>query len=183
MSNFYTKSELKKLGLKSYGTNVLISKKSSIYGAENITIGNNVRIDDFCILSGNIDLGNYIHISAYVALYGKSKIKISDFCGISARSIVYTASDDFSGKYMISPMVPSKLTNLQVGPVTLHKYVQLGANTIVMPGITINEGAVTGAFSLVLKSLKPWTINFGIPCKFYKTRSKNIIKLSKKIHQ
>lgn len=60
MSNFYNEVELKNLGLKSYGENVLISKKCSIYGAENIEIGNNVRIDDFCILSGEIKIGNCV---------------------------------------------------------------------------------------------------------------------------
>lgn len=52
MNSFYTEAELKELGLKSFGKSVLLSKKVSIYGAKNISIGNNVRIDDFCILSG-----------------------------------------------------------------------------------------------------------------------------------
>ena len=69
MSSFYTVEELSSLGLKSYGHNVLISRKCSIYGAVNITIGDNVRIDDFCILSGNITIGSNVHISAYVSLW------------------------------------------------------------------------------------------------------------------
>jgi acetyltransferase-like isoleucine patch superfamily enzyme len=48
---FYTNDDLKKLGFSSFGNNVLISDKASIYGANRIKIGNNVRIDDFCILS------------------------------------------------------------------------------------------------------------------------------------
>lgn len=63
-SNFYTEQELSELGLKSFGKNVLISRKCSIYGADNVTIGSHVRIDDFCVLSGHITIGNYIHISA-----------------------------------------------------------------------------------------------------------------------
>ena len=76
MNSFYSNEELKQLGLKSFGKNVLISKKCSIYGADKISIGNNVRIDDFCILSGKIVIGNYVHISAYSALYaGGGRIK------------------------------------------------------------------------------------------------------------
>jgi galactoside O-acetyltransferase len=67
-SNFYDESELKELGLKSFGRNVLISRKCSIYGGENMAFGNNVRIDDFCILSGEITIGNYCHIAAGVNL-------------------------------------------------------------------------------------------------------------------
>lgn len=48
---FYSREQLEKIGFKSLGKNVLISDKSSIYSPENISIGNNVRIDDFCILS------------------------------------------------------------------------------------------------------------------------------------
>jgi hypothetical protein len=86
MSNsFYCENELKSLGLKSFGKNVLISRKASIYSPELITLGNSVRIDDFCILSGNISLGSYIHISAYSALFGKYGIKMNDFSGLSPR--------------------------------------------------------------------------------------------------
>lgn len=83
MTSFYSEEELKSLGLKSYGKNVLISRKVSIYGAENISIGNNVRIDDYCILSGEIIMGSNIHISAYVALYGAKGIEMQDYTGIS----------------------------------------------------------------------------------------------------
>ena len=49
--SFLNDEQLKDLGLKSYGKNVIISDKASLYNAKNISIGNNVRIDDFCILS------------------------------------------------------------------------------------------------------------------------------------
>ena len=182
MTNFYNEVELKNLGLKSYGENVLISKKCSIYGAENIEIGNNVRIDDFCILSGEIKIGNCVHISAFSALYGKFGIEISDYCGISPRSILFSATDDFSGEYMISPMVPKECTNIIGGKIILNKFSQIGANSIVMPGIELEEGAVCGAFSFVNKNLEAWTINAGIPIKKIKNRSKNLLRFEEKIN-
>ena len=69
MNSYYDNAELLTLGLKHFGDNVLISKKASIYGANNIVIGNNVRIDDFVILSGNITIGDYVHIAAYSGLF------------------------------------------------------------------------------------------------------------------
>ena len=86
MDSFYTPDELKKLGFKAFGQEVYISKKASFYSPEKITLGNHVRIDDFCILSGEISIGNYVHISAFNALYGKAGIKIGNFCGISPRA-------------------------------------------------------------------------------------------------
>ena len=177
-SNYYNIDELNSLGLKSFGKNVMISKRCSIYGADNIEIANNVRIDDFCILSGNISIGNYVHISAYSALYGRYGIVIGDFCGISPRCTLFSASDDFSGEYMISPMVPNNLTHLQKGKIVLNNYCQIGANSIVMPSVTLGEGSVCGAFSFVNQNLSPWTINIGVPCHFFKIRHQKAKELS-----
>lgn len=176
MSTFYSENELSDLGLKKYGKNVLISRKATIISPESITIGNNTRIDDFCILSGNIIIGNNVHISAYCALYGKCGIEISDFSGCSPRTTIFSVTDDFSGEYMIGAVIPNKYTNVVGKKVVLEKYTQLGANTIVMPGVLIQEGAVTGAFSFVNKNLEEWTINVGIPCKQLKKRSKKLLK-------
>jgi len=89
MNSFYSIDELRGLGLRKYGRNVQISRYCSIYCAEKIIIGDNVRIDDFCILSGRITLGNYIHIAAYTALYGGDKgIQIDNFATISSHSSV-----------------------------------------------------------------------------------------------
>lgn len=176
MNSFYSEDELQAIGFKSVGTNVLISRRCSIYGADKISIGNNVRIDDFCILSGNIILKDYIHISAFCALYGKFGIEIDSYSGLSARSIIYSAMDDFSGEYLINPLIPSELTNVTGGKVILKRFVQLGANCIVFPNVTVNEGVVTGAFSLVNKDLDEWTVNVGIPSRIIKNRSKNCVE-------
>ena len=177
-SGFYSYDELNEIGLKSFGENVMISRKCSIYGAKNITIGNNVRIDDFCILSGFISIGDYVHISAYSVLYGKFGIKIGNFCGISPRSTLLSATDDFSGEYMISPLVKEEHINLSSGTVTLENFTQIGANSIVMPKITLFEGSICGAFSFVNKDLEKWSMYKGIPVKKFKERKNNIKKLA-----
>lgn len=178
-SSFYSLSELKELGLKSFGDNVLISRKCSIYSPEKISIGSNVRIDDFCILSGNITLSSNIHISAFCALYGANGIVIEDYSGMSPRSIIFSAVDDFHGDYLIGPIHPKELTNVTGGTVVLRRYTQLGANTIVMPNIIIEEGAVTGAMTFVNKNLESWTINVGVPAKKIKERNRQVLNLVK----
>lgn len=183
MSSFYSTDELLSLGFKSCGSNVYISRKASFYFAEDISIGNNVRIDDFCILSGKITIGSFVHISAYSALYASHGIEIGNFCGISPRCLLFSASDDFSGEAMISPMVPARLTNLRSGKITLKDYSQLGANSIVMPAVTVWEGAVCGAFSFVNKDLPAWSISCGIPCAFLKKRSQKAKILSQLIKE
>lgn len=177
-SSFYSEKELKNLGFKSCGENVKISKKASIYGAENISIGNCVRIDDFCVLSGNISLGNYIHIAVYSALFGgEAGIEMQDYTGLSARVVVYATSDDYSGEHMTNPMIPEKYLGVIERKVVLERHVIVGTGCTILPGVTIGEGSAVGSMSLVNQSLNPWGIYAGIPCRHIKERSKKILDL------
>lgn len=164
---------------KSIGKGCMISRKASLYGVGRMSIGNNVRIDDFCILSGNITLGNNIHISAYVALYGSEGIEFEDYTGISARSTIYSAMDDFSGDYLVGPIHPDEYTHVTGGKVTVKAYTQIGANVLVFPNLTIGEGCVIGAYSMVRNNLEPWGIYYGLPVQRAKERKKGILQLVK----
>lgn len=175
MNQFYTSTELAQLGLKYYGKDVLISRKASIYSANTIEIGSNIRIDDFCILSGNIKIGNNVHISAGSKLYGQGSIEFQDYSGCSANCTIYSATDDFSGDFMIGSMAPEQFRHVISGKVTLEKYSQLGANTIVMPDVTVAEGAATGSLTFVNQNLEPWTIYIGIPCRKLKERNRKLL--------
>lgn len=178
-TSFYSDAELACLGFASIGSNVLLSKKASIYGAEKMSIGSNVRIDDFCILSGKIILGSFIHISAYTALYGSSYgIELADYTTISGRCMVYAESDDFSGKTMTNPMVGEGLRCPYGGLVRLEKYAIIGVGSVVLPRVILEEGAAVGAMSLVNKNLVAWTINAGTPCKFLKNRARDMLILN-----
>lgn len=180
MSSFYTPDELFTLGFKDVKSDALVSRKASFYGIENIVIGNKVRIDDFCILSGDIQLGSYIHISAYCALYGAKGIVMDDYTGLSPRCTVFSATDDFSGESLIGPMCPNNLTNVIGGTVFIQKYSQVGAGCIIMPGVTIEEGTVVGAMSLVKDNLSSWGVYAGIPTKRIKERNRSLLSLIEK---
>lgn len=180
-NSYYNYNELSCLGLKSIGQNVKISKKASIYGAENILLGDNVRIDDFCILSGKIDIGNYVHIAAYSALYGSDKgIFIDDFASISSRVCIYSVSDDYSGKSMTNPTIPDEYKDVDNRAVFIEKHVIIGSTSIILPGVTLKEGSAFGCFSLVKENSEPWSINVGIPARKIKDRERQAIMLEKK---
>lgn len=181
MDSFYSEEELSSIGFGSVGKNVKLSRKASIYSPQDISIGNNVRIDDFCILSGKITIGSNIHISAYVALYGSMEIVMEDYSGISPMSVVYSAMDDFSGDYLIGPVHPEQSTNVKGGVVTIKRFVQIGSNVVVFPNLTIGEGAVIGACSLVNHNVEEWSINYGVPSKKHKERRKVLLKFIKEV--
>ena len=183
MTSFYTEHELSQLGLKSYGKDVLISRYARFYSPETISIGNHVRIDDFCILSGEITIGSHVHISAYCALYGAMGITMHDYTGISAQSVVYSAVDDFSGEHLVGPMSPEGTTDVQGGEVVLERFVQIGAQCMLFPNIHMAEGSVLGAKSMLKSNVevgtkwksKDWTVYAGVPARPIKLREKGLL--------
>lgn len=182
MNSFYSDEELKEIGFNSIGVNVLISRKCSVYGAQNMNIGNNVRIDDFSILSGKIEIGNYVHIAAGVMLFaGDEGIILEDFTGISSRCVVYAVSDDYSGEAITNPTVPDKYRKVGGGKVVFQKHSLIGSGCTVLPNVIIGQGTSVGSMSLVNKSLDDWGIYIGIPCKKIKERSKKLLELEKEM--
>lgn len=178
MNSFLDEQELQRMNFKSIGKQVLISRKASIYGADKMTIGDHVRIDDFCILSGTVNLKSYIHISAFAALYGGSAgIFIDDFCSISSRVTIYAVTDDYSGEGMANPMVPEKFRKILNAAVNIEKHVLIGSSCVVLPGVVLKEGSSFGAMSLINKSTEEWSVNFGIPCRKSKDRKRDIQSL------
>lgn len=175
-TSFYTEEEVLGLGFKSVGQSVLISRKASIYSPERISIGNNVRIDDFCILSGQITIKNNIHIAAYCALYGGGGIIMEDNSGLSPRCTLLSATDDFSGEYLVGACVDDMYRHIIKGTIVLKNFVQIGSGTMVLPNVEIGEGAAVGAMSLVKKNLPEWSICFGIPAQKYKDRKKEMLQ-------
>lgn len=59
-------------------------------------------------------------------------------------------------------------------PIIIENNVWLGANSIIMPGVTIGNGSVIGAGAVVTKSIPPFSIAVGVPAKVIKSRNKNI---------
>ncbi|MCB4755580.1 MAG: acyltransferase [Elusimicrobia bacterium] len=175
-TSYYTTEELGRIGFKKIGHSVLISRKTSIYSPELIEIGSHVRIDDFCILSGSIKIGNHIHIGAYTGLFGKNGINLNDYAGLSTRVAIFTVSEDYLGRSMTNPTIPSKYRRPKEGPVTIGSNAIVGAGTVILPGVILGEGTAVGALSLVIGSIKPWKIAKGIPAKPIRDREKDIIK-------
>ncbi|MGL5051237.1 MAG: acyltransferase [Fusobacteriaceae bacterium] len=176
---FYTREELEKIGFKSIGENVLISDKCSIYSPDKISIGSNVRIDDFCILSGDIKIGNYVHIAAFGAYYGAAGIEIQDFCTTSSRVTIYSQSDDYSGETMTNPMISEKYKKIEYGKVIIKTHCIVGSSTVILPSVVLEEGTAIGAMSLIKKSTDKWTIYAGNPVKRLKSRKQDLLELER----
>lgn len=175
-----SRGEVERLGFASVGDNVNISDRASFYNCANISIGNNVRIDDFCVLSagvGGISIGNYIHVAVYASLIGAGKITLSDFSNISSRVSIYSSSDDYSGVTMTNPMVPSQFTGVTNADVFVGRHVIVGSGSIILPGVVMEEGVAVGALSLVEQNCSAFCIYAGIPAKKIKNRMRTLLEL------
>jgi acetyltransferase-like isoleucine patch superfamily enzyme len=176
-TTFYEAEELAELGFKRRGRNVLISRKASIYSPESVSLGDNVRIDDFCLVSGELTIGSHVHIGAYSALFGSFGIEMGDCTGLSPRCTIFSATDDFGGNYLISPTVPAQYTRVTGGRVILKRFSQIGAGTTIFPHVTIEEGVAVGAMSLVRSDLIAWGIYAGNPLRFIRSRERGLLDL------
>ncbi len=178
-NGYFSYEELLSFGFKTVGHNVLISKKASIYGASHMSIGSNVRIDDFAMLIGNIEIHNYIHIGAYCGLHAsqEGKIVFEDFSGISSNVTIYASSDLFDGEYCTArPGLPEECVKTVCSIVRLGRFSQIGTGSTVIPGGSLGEGTAVGAMSLVNKHLDPWFLYVGVPCRMLKKRSREFLK-------
>lgn len=172
--------QLEAIGFQSIGRNVRISDKVSIYGASGISIGDNVRIDDFCVISagaGMIEIGSHIHIAIYSSLVGAGAITLGDFCNISSRVSIYSSSDDYSGQYMTSPVVGEPFTGVDTSPVRLDKHVIVGAGTVILPGAELEQGVAIGALSLVNARCEEFGIYAGVPARRINERARDFLQM------
>lgn len=162
------------------GDNVNIDRSVKIFNGKNITIGSNVRIDAYSVLSAGtigINIGNFIHIGPFCQLNGSGEgIVIKDFASISSRVSIFTASDDYSDGYMTGPMIPDKYRKIKKGRVCVSKHCIVGSGSIIMPNVFLGEGCSVGAMSFVNKNVTPGDVVFGIPIK--KIGSRDLINLN-----
>ena len=143
-----------------------------------IEVGEHVRIDDFCVLVGDIRIGSHVHIASHCGLHASqgSKIVLEDFSGISSNVQVYAASDDYDGEHITArPGIPNYMINTVISTVVLGKYSQIGTGSVVLPGGILGDGTAVGAMSLIKDNLKPWSVYVGVPCRFLKERKNQFL--------
>src|SRR5438128_841584 len=110
-SGFLPSEDVQSIGFAAVGEDVLIDSTVRFYDAGRISIGSNVRIDAYSVISagvGGINIGNHVHIAVYVLLAGAARIELQDFCGLSGRVSVYSSNDDYKGDALTGPTVPDE---------------------------------------------------------------------------
>jgi acetyltransferase-like isoleucine patch superfamily enzyme len=99
-----------------------------------------------------LKLGNKTDIGVFTYINAKNGVIVEDNVQIGSHCSIYSVST-IDGKK---------------GQVTLKKNCKIGAQSVIMPGITIGENSIIGAFSFVNKDIPANVVAFGIPVKVIK---------------
>jgi len=170
-----SRNEILSMGFAEVGDDVKITRFALFFNTSKIRIGSRVRIDAFAIISAGeegVEIGNNVHIAAHTILNGTGgKIILSDFSGLAPHVCIWTASEDYTGGNLTNPTVPDRFRKQDKGPVVLGRHVIVGTGSVILPNVTLADGAAVGALSLVNRSVQVGEVVFGCPARKIATRS------------
>lgn len=180
---FMTDAELAAIGITDASQrNIRIHKTAVLVETNGWEFGHDIRIDPMVVIScADLRIGRHVHVAVGGAIIGAGAVRIGDFANLSGGVRVYTSNDDYSGKSLTNPMVPSEMSNVHHAPVRIGAHAILGANAVVLPGTDIGDGVALGAFSLASGELEPWTVYAGIPAKRIKERKRDCELLGERL--
>lgn len=130
------------------------------------------ELDDHCRLFDNVfidagkslKIGKYTIVTWFSLIEGGGNITIGDRVFIGPGAKILSSTYELNGYYSIE-FIPNECRKTVYTDITIHDDAYIGANSVIMPGVTIGEGVVVGANSMVNRNLKPWGIYFGNPVK------------------
>lgn len=144
----------------------MISPLANVVG--DLIQGENCRIDPFVTITGQVCLGNNVHIGVGACIFGSSGVSIGDDCSISPGAKIFTTSYDADTGHLANPQLSDK--QYESGPVWIGHRCIVGANAVVLPNVTIFDDVLIGAQSLIKRDIPENCIAVGVPAKFHKRK-------------
>ena len=136
--------------------------RARYWKAHFVSFGDGSKISEYVKISHpyRISLGKESHVTNRSNLDGRGGITIGDYVLIGFESIILTTMHVYR-----DPSLPIKLQGVEQKPVVIGNDVWLGTRAIVLPGVTIGDGAIVGAGAVVTKDVPPYTIVAGVPAR------------------
>lgn len=151
--------------LKQCGRGVKVYRGCRIVGAERVSIGEFSQIDEGVkIFAGEgVEMGAHVHMAFDSSISGGGRCVLGDYCGIGAGVRLVTGTDLVDRGGLTNPTVPQNQRTVHRGLIRIGPHAVVLTNSVVWPDVTIGEGAVAAAGSVVHHDLKPWSIYAGWP--------------------
>ena len=171
--------------LGSVGSDVYIHKIVEIRHPGSISIGSHVAIDFGFVITTGASIGDYIHIGPHVSVIGGAQafLELESLSSVAAGVRFICFGDEHLGRGIVGALIPKKYQDHRIGGrIRVEKFAALGTNAVVFPGLTVREGSVVGANSLLREDTEPWTIYAGSPAKPISVRPKEeILRMAKEM--
>lgn len=126
--------------------------------ARRLGFGEGSSIYDSSLVLGDVSVGNGTWIGPFTVLDGSGGLTIGSHCSISAGVHVYTHDT-------VAWAVSGGKSDPERSPVRIGSRCYVGPHTVVAKGVTIGDGCVIGAGSLVLHDIPAGSKAFGVPCR------------------
>lgn len=159
--------------LKYCGNNVVLYAMCKIMRAENMEIDDFSRIFDFVYIDAgaSLKIRKYSFVTWHCLIEGGANTIIGNRCFIGPGTKLLTSTYKFN-RYYTNEFLPEECRGTDYGDIILEDDSYIGANSVIMPGVTIGEGAVLGSNAFANKNLDPWGIYVGSPARKIGEREK-----------
>lgn len=173
-----TQEQIAQLALASVGKGCLIETRALIFEPCRISLGDEVRIDAFSMLSpqgGSISIGNNVHIAVGSEIQGAGGVILESGSGISSGVKILSATNDYIHGQLTNPTMPTQLQSLSKAQVLLSEHVVVGVNSVILPGSQLMFGSSVGAMTLVRGTVKEFEVVAGNPMRVLGKRNKRVL--------
>jgi len=109
----------------------------------------------------NLTLRNRSCLGDRTNAYSLSRIEIGEHATVAQEAYLCTGTHD----------IDHHSFGLKTADISIGAHAFVGARAFILPGVTVGEGAVVGACSLVTGAVAPWTVNAGNPCRQIRERT------------
>lgn len=132
--------------------------------------GEDCRIDAFVTLTGDVTLGDRVHLGTGACIFGGAGVTIGMGCSLSPGAKIFTASDDVQSCLLAGPQLAARRAN--AAAVSVGEFSVIGANAVVLPGVTLGAQVQIGANAVVRTDVPNNEVWGGVPARYLCPRAK-----------
>ena len=154
---------------RKFGNGIRIASGVNFRHLETFQIGDGVFIGAQAFIQGRFDgvtkIGNHVWIGPQ-AYFDARDLVIEDYVGWGPGAKVLGSAH--TGLPIDRPIIE---TDLEIRPVRVQEWADIGTGAVLLPGVTVGKGSIVGAGAVVTRDVPPFAIVAGVPARFLRWRN------------